>query len=54
MIVDILLIILFAVLLNWSVNLQILFQFEKNPRSRLIAFMIGILASIALGIIIRV
>lgn len=53
-IVDIVLIILFAVVFNWAVNVQVLALSEKNKRDKTIAILLALSAAIILGVITRV
>lgn len=51
---DILLILLFAIVFNWSVNMQILAISEKTKRDKTIAIIISFLLAVLLGTIARI
>lgn len=53
MILDIVLIFVFAIIFNWAVNLQILYQVEKNKRDKTIELILALAAAIILGILSR-
>jgi hypothetical protein len=44
-------IILFSLLLNWCIGLQILVQTQKQKSTRIIAIVMSILTGVALGIL---
>lgn len=54
MIWNVIFVILFVVLFNWAVNLQIVAQLDNNNRSKTIAVIMNIAVTILLGIIICV
>jgi hypothetical protein len=54
MIIDVLLIILFAIVFSWAVNAQVVAIYEKNKRDKTIAILLAVLAAIILGVIVRV
>lgn len=54
MILNIILLVLFSLIFNWSVNLQILAQVEKNKRDKLIAIVMAVFGSLLLGVIVVV
>jgi hypothetical protein len=53
-IIDILLVLSFAIIFNWAVNVQVLAIYEKNKRDKSIAIALALLASVILGLITRV
>lgn len=53
MIFDIILIIAFAVIFNWAVNLQILSHIEKNKNEKLAQILLAFLAALVLGLLSR-
>lgn len=53
-ILDIILVILFAVVFNWAVNVQVLAIYEKNKRDKTIAIILALVAAVILGVITRV
>jgi hypothetical protein len=54
MIVEILLIISFAIFFNWSVNMQILAVSEKGKKDKTVAIIISFILAILLGIIVSI
>jgi len=54
MILDIVLVLLFAVVFSWAVNVQVLAIYEKNKRDKSLAIALAIVAAIILGVIVRV
>lgn len=54
MFVDILLIVLYAVVFSWAVNVQVLALYEKNKRDKTLAIVLAIIAALLLGVISRV
>jgi len=54
MILDIVLVLLFAVIFSWAVNVQVLAINEKNKRDKSLAIALAIVAAIILGVIVRV
>jgi ABC-type Mn2+/Zn2+ transport system permease subunit len=46
--------VLFAVLFNWAVNVQVLANYEENKRDRLIAIVLSFVLAVVLGIISQV
>lgn len=53
MIFEIILIVVFAVIFNWSVNLQILSHIEKNKNEKLVQILLAFLAALILGFLSR-
>lgn len=54
MIIEILLIAVYAVLFNWAVNMQVLAISEKNRKDKTTAILISLSAAIILGVITRI
>lgn len=53
MILDIILIAIFAIIFNWAVNLQILSHIEKNKNEKLVQILLAFLAALVLGFLSR-
>lgn len=53
-IIDIFLVILFAVIFNWAVNMQVLAIYEKGKREKTTAIVLALIAAVLLGVISRV
>jgi hypothetical protein len=51
---NIILIVLFAVIFNWSVNMQILAISEKTKKEKTIAIVVSFLLALLLGIIVSI
>lgn len=54
MFLDFILVIIYAIVFSWAVNVQVLAIHEKNKRDKTLAIVLAVLAAIILGIISRV
>lgn len=51
---DICFMLLFAMVFNWAVNMQVLAHYEKQKRDKIVAITLAFLAAVVLGFLSRV
>jgi uncharacterized membrane protein len=52
--VDIALVIAYAIIFSWAVNVQVLAMHEKNKKDKTLAIVLAVIAALLLGVISRV